>query len=80
MLDDLLTLSKLPPVPERVLHLQVELGQEGGVKGGANIHQVLSINSTMYTTSYSAHKAIIENTLGKGGYTKLHNRYSRLSA
>ena len=48
VLDDLLTLSKLPPIPERALHLQVELGPGGGVKGGTNIHQVVSINSTMY--------------------------------
>ena len=38
MFDDLLTLAKLSPVSERVLHLQVELGPGDGVKGGANTH------------------------------------------
>ena len=38
MLDDLLTLAKLSPVSERVLHLQVELGPGGGVKGEAYTH------------------------------------------
>ena len=68
MLDDLLTLSKLLPVPVRVLHLQVELETAGNTVG------VYMTDSWMYSLANTWNYFPVA-VVGVGGTHREQNRF-----
>ena len=80
-MDDLLTLANLPPVSERVFHLQVELGPGGGVKGGANTHTYIHSKVTSSTRKGQAGLADVAVRLlvAPAGNMQLHTELKTIN-